>query len=86
MRWHLQSDNQKFGTGDCSKAAVYERVNLQKCGTLIIDDVVVADAGSSRMYAQLVRSLFDGTARAVQGKIRHPRSSAIFTVKLARPL
>ena len=68
--------------GDTTKPALFERFSQQRDISVIVDDVVVHD--NSRTYAQLGRAIYDKSTRAVSGKIREPRSSAIFTVRTPR--
>ncbi len=65
--------------GDVTKPALFERFAQQSCLSVVVDDVVVNKGLESKTYAQLGRAIFDRTSRAVNGKIRHPYSSAIFT-------
>jgi hypothetical protein len=67
--------------GDATKPALFERFSQQRDLTCVVDDVVVNSGGDSKTYAQLGRTIFDQTTRAVMGKSRKPLSSAIFTVR-----
>ena len=41
--------------------------------------MIRADQNESKMMAQFGRAIYDRTSRAVQGKVRFPESSCIFT-------
>ena len=64
--------------GDATKPALFERLAQQANLTVVIDDVVVKK-DESQAYAQLGRSIFDQSTRAVCSKARTPLSSAMFT-------
>lgn len=66
--------------GDSTKSALFERISQQSCLSVCIDDVVIkSDQNESKMMAQFGRAIYDRTSRAVQGKVRFPESSCIFT-------
>ena len=75
--------NRAIWAGDATKAVTFESSNMECNMMKFIDDVVPSDKGNgefqSKALAQLVRSFYDHTARAVSGKIRRPMSGCCFT-------
>ena len=67
-------------SGDSTKAALFERTSQQADLSVTVDDVVVPQ-GESRTFAQIIRALYDCSTRTVTGKVRRPKSTAMFTVR-----
>ncbi|KAL3912742.1 MAG: hypothetical protein SGPRY_008232 [Prymnesium sp.] len=65
-------------SGDSTKSALFERATQQADLSVTVDDVVIPQ-GESRTLQQIIRALYDCSTRAVTGKIRRPKSTAIFT-------
>lgn len=70
--------------GDTTKPAIFEKLNLQSCLTLCIDDLVTRYE-ESVAFMQIGRAVYDRSERTVQGKIRKPHSSLMLTVRLLLP-
>ena len=68
-------------SGDSTKSALFERTSQQADLSVTVDDVVVPQ-GESRTFQQIIRALYDCSTRTVTGKIRRPKSTAMFTVCL----
>ena len=71
-------------SGDSTKSALFERTSQQADLSVTVDDVVVPQ-GESRTFQQIIRALYDCSTRTVTGKIRRPKSTAMFTVRRIHP-
>ena len=58
-----------------------ELTSKHSCLSICVDDIVVR--GYDHELAQTIRQIIERSARTVQGKVRYPNSSIIYTVNAA---